>query len=54
MNDKQINWILKILAIVVMIAITVLLDRFVFLTAKGVLWVVCGMAVAAIWDSEVQ
>lgn len=54
MNDNQINWILKILAIIVCIAITVVLDKFVFLTAKGVLWVICGMLVAAIWDSEVQ
>lgn len=54
MNDKQINWILKIIAIIVCIAITVILDRFIFLTAKGVLWVICGMLVAVIWDSEVQ
>ena len=54
MNDKQVNWILKIVAIIVCVAITVLLDKFVFVTAKGVLWVICGMLVAAIWDSEVE
>lgn len=54
MKDYHINWILKILTIIVCIAITVILDKFVFLTAKGVLWVICGMLVAAIWDSEVQ
>ena len=53
MKDYHINWILKILTIIVCIAITVILDKFIFLTAREVLWLVCGFLCWSIWDSEV-
>ena len=46
--------LVKVLCIAVLIAIAVLLDKFVFLTAKELIWLVCGVMCWSIWDSEVE
>ena len=54
MKDFYINWFLKILLIVIIIAITVILDKFVFLAGGELLWLICGFLCWSIWDSEVE
>lgn len=54
MKDYHINWILKILCIIVLVVITIVLDKFVFLTAKEALWVMCGALCWGVWNSEVE
>lgn len=54
MNEKQINWILKISCMVVIVVITIVLDKFIFLTAKEILWLVCGFLCWSVWDNEVE
>ena len=54
MKDCYIEWIPKLLSMIVMVAITIVLYKFIFLTAKEVLWLVCGFLCWAIWDSEVD
>lgn len=54
MKDWCLEWVVKLLCIIVIVAITVILDKFVFLTAREVLWLVCGFLCWGIWDSEVE
>lgn len=55
MKDKG-NLLLKvvcmILCAIVCAIVCAMLDKFVFLNSKEVLWVVCGMFMSAIWNSK--
>lgn len=54
MKDYHINWILKMLFTIVLVAIAIILDKFIFLTAKEALWVMCGALCWGVWNSEVD
>lgn len=54
MKKWCIELLMKMLCIILAIAVTIILDKFVFLTAKEVLWLLCGVMCWVIWDSEVE
>lgn len=51
MKDKG-NLLLKVICMILCAVVFAMLDKFVFVSAKEVLWVVCGMFMSAIWNSK--
>lgn len=51
MKDKG-NLLLKVVCMILCAIVCAMLDKFVFLNSKEVIWVVCGMFMSAIWNSK--
>lgn len=51
MKDKG-NLLLKVICMILCAIVCAMLDKFVFLNSKEVIWVVCGMFMSAIWNSK--
>lgn len=47
-----VNLLLKVVCMILCAIVFAMLDKFVFLNSKEVLWVVCGMFMSAIWNSK--
>lgn len=54
MSDWCKVLLVKMLCIIVVVAIAIILDKFVFLTAKELIWLLCGVACYLIWEEEVE